>query len=116
SRGARVGSEIALSLILLIGAGLMMKSFVRMQQFNLGFNPDRLLTLRLQLPGSKYRENSQVAGFYRELLDRVENLPGVQSAGAISTIFFTKTPYFTNFTIHGPAPPQPRAQTYGPIN
>jgi putative ABC transport system permease protein len=105
-RSVLVVSEVALSLLLLIGAGLMIKSFVRLQRFNLGFNPDRLLTLRLQLPGSKYKQESQVSAFYRELLDRVQNLPGVQSAGAISTIFLTKTPVSTNFTIEG-RPPAP---------
>jgi putative ABC transport system permease protein len=115
-RGALAVSEIALSLILLIAAGLMIKSFFRLQQFNLGFNPDRLLTLRLQLPGSKYRDDSHVAGFYRELLDRVENLPGVQSAGAISTIFLTKTPYSTNFTIQGRPPLPPGEQIEVPLD
>ena len=115
-RGALVVSEIALSLILLIGAGLMIKSFVRLQQFNLGFNPDRMLTLRLQLPRSKYKEDSQIAGFYRELLDRVGNQPGVQSAGAISTIFLTKTPYSTNFTIQGRPPLRPGEQIEVPID
>src|SRR5262252_1305313 len=115
-RGALVVSEIALSPILLIGAGLMIKSFVRLQQFNLGFNPDRMLTLRLQLPRSKYKEESQIAGFYRELLDRVGNQPGVQSAGAISTIFLTKTPYSTNFTIQGRPPLRPGEQIEVPID
>jgi len=115
-RGALVISEIALSLVLLIAAGLMIKSFVHLQQFNLGFNPDRMLTLRLQLPGSKYKDDSQVAGFYRELLDGVENLPGVQSVGAISTIFLTKTPYSTNFTIQGRPPLRPGEQIEVPID
>jgi len=115
-RGALVISEIALSLVLLIAAGLMIKSFVHLQQFNLGFNPDRMLTLRLQLPGSKYKDDSQVAGFYRELLDGVENLPGVQSVGAISTIFLTKTPYSTNFTIQGRPPLRPGQQIEVPID
>ena len=115
-RGALVISEIALSLVLLIAAGLMIKSFVHLQQFNLGFNPDRMLTLRLQLPGSKYKDDSQVAGFYRELLAGVENLPGVQSVGAISTIFLTKTPYSTNFTIQGRPPLRPGEQIEVPID
>jgi predicted permease len=100
-RNLLVVSEIALSLILLIGAGLLIKSFMRLQQFELGFNPDNLLTMRVQLPGSKYRDGKQVAGFYQRLLERMETVPGVQSLGAISSVFLTDTPQSTNFSIEG---------------
>jgi putative ABC transport system permease protein len=105
-RSALVVSEIALSLVLLIGAGLMIKSFIRLQQFDMGFNPERLLTMRLQLSGTKYREEQPRVSFIKDLVERVESLPGIQSAGAISTIFLTKTPFSTTFRIKGrPAPP-----------
>jgi predicted permease len=100
-RNALVVCEIALSLVLLIGAGLLIKSFMRLQQFDLGFNPDNILTMRVQLPGTKYREGKQVSEFYKQLLERMETVPGVQSAGAISTIFLSDTPNSTNFTIEG---------------
>ncbi|MEK6410812.1 MAG: ABC transporter permease [Acidobacteriota bacterium] len=100
-RNSLVVSEIALSLVLLIGAGLLIKSFMRLQQFELGFNPDSLLTMRIQLPGSKYRDGKQVVGFYQQLLQRMEAVPGVQSAGAISSVFLTDTPNSTNFSIEG---------------
>lgn len=100
-RNLLVVSEIALSLILLIGAGLLIKSFVRLQQFEFGFNPDNLLTIRVQLPGSKYRDGKQVVGFYQQLLDRMETVPGVRSVGAISSVFLTDTPNSTNFSIEG---------------
>ncbi|HWO01797.1 MAG TPA: ABC transporter permease, partial [Blastocatellia bacterium] len=104
-RNLLVVSEIALSLVLLVGAGLLIRSFVRLQQFDLGFNPDKLLTMRIQLPGSKYREGKQIANFYQQLLQRLEAVPGVQSAGAISSVFLTDTPSSTGFTIEGrPAP------------
>ncbi len=100
-RNLLVVSEIALSLVLLVGAGLLIRSFVRLQQFELGFNPENLLTMRVQLPGSKYRENKQVMNFYQQLMERLEAVPGVQSAGAISSVFLTDTPNSTNFTIEG---------------
>ena len=100
-RNLLVVSEIALSLVLLIGAGLLIKSFVRLQKFELGFNPDSLLTMRIQLPGSKYRDGKQVVSFYQQLLQRMETVPGVESVGAISSVFLTDTPYSTNFSIEG---------------
>jgi len=100
-RNLLVVSEIALSLVLLVGAGLLIRSFVRLQQFELGFNPENLLTMRIQLPGSKYKDGKQVSGFYQQLLDRLEALPGVQSVGAIASVFLDDTPNSTNFTIEG---------------
>jgi putative ABC transport system permease protein len=100
-RSLLVVSEIALSLVLLVGAGLLIRSFMRLQQFDLGFNPDNLLTMRIQLPGSKYREGKQVASFYQQLLERLGTVPGVHSVGAISDIFLTDTPNSTGFAIEG---------------
>jgi putative ABC transport system permease protein len=100
-RNLLVVAEIALSLVLLVGAGLLIRSFMRLQQFELGFRPDHLLTMRVQLPGTKYREERQVATFYQQLLERIEAVPGVQSAGASSTIFLSDTPNSTNFSIEG---------------
>ena len=100
-RGALVVSEIALSLVLLIGAGLLVKSFLRLERFNLGFNPSNLLTMRIQLPGSKYKDEKQITGFYQQLLERIQTVPGVQSVGAIASIFLTDTPQSTNFSIEG---------------
>jgi putative ABC transport system permease protein len=99
-RNLLVVSEIALSLVLLVGAGLLIRSFIRLQQFELGFNPENLLTMRVQLPGSKYREEKQRA-FFQQLMERMEAVPGVQSVGAISSVFLTDTPSSTNFSIEG---------------
>lgn len=76
--------EVSLSLVLLIGAGLMINSFLRLQRVDPGFNPDRVLTVELALPGSKYAESHQVLSFYREVVDRVGRLPGVRAAAAVS--------------------------------
>ena len=78
--------EVSVALILLIGAGLMIKSFLRLQQVNPGFNPERVLTVELALPRSKYKENHQVLSFYKEVVNRVERLPGVEAAAAVSTL------------------------------
>jgi putative ABC transport system permease protein len=103
-RNGLVVVEIALSLVLLVGAGLMIKSFLRLQDVNLGFNPDNLLMARVQLSGNDYREAPRRAAFFQEALRRIESLPGVESTAAVSTIFLTKTPNSTIFTIEGRPP------------
>ncbi|HEX8184568.1 MAG TPA: ABC transporter permease [Blastocatellia bacterium] len=80
-RRALVVSEIALSLMLLISAGLMIKSFLRLQNVSPGFNPENILTMQISLPGAKYSDNSKTSAFFQELLTKVESLPGVESAG-----------------------------------
>ncbi|MGI9105207.1 MAG: ABC transporter permease [Pyrinomonadaceae bacterium] len=80
-RNALVVAEVALSLLLLISAGLLIKSFMRLQETELGFDPENVLTLRVPLPEARYKENAQVENFWNELLGRVRALPGVESAG-----------------------------------
>jgi len=73
-------SEIALTLTLLIAAALVLKSFARMQSFQLGYEPRGLLTARIELPFTKYSKQEQVSLFSKNLLDRVRALPGIESA------------------------------------
>jgi putative ABC transport system permease protein len=84
-RGALVVAEVALSLVLLIGAGLMIRSFVAMMRDDMGFNPHSVLSFRLWLPDERYSE-AQRRGFYDQLLKRLESLPGVEAAGAASIL------------------------------
>src|SRR5262245_8285457 len=84
-RGALVVAEIALSLVLLVGAGLMIRSLVGMLRNDMGFNPHSVLSFRISLPEEKYSE-AQRRGFYYQLLKRLETLPGVVRAGAVSIV------------------------------
>jgi putative ABC transport system permease protein len=79
-RSLFIVSEFALALLLLVGAGLMIRSFLRLQRVNPGFAPDGALTAQIVLPQSRYREAARVGAFQRELLQRVQALPGVQAA------------------------------------
>jgi putative ABC transport system permease protein len=79
-RNALLVCEVALSLVLLIGAGLLVNSFVRLQQVKSPIATERLLTVELNLSDTHYREPAQAANFFRELIRRVEGLPGVQAA------------------------------------
>jgi predicted permease len=77
-----VAGEIALASMLLIGAGLSMKSFVNLQRVNPGIRPDHVLTFRMRLPTDNlYKSDREQAEFYRRVMDQVEQLPGIQSAG-----------------------------------
>ncbi|MBO0862797.1 MAG: ABC transporter permease [Chloracidobacterium sp.] len=95
-RGALVILEVALSVVLLVGAGLLIKSFTRLQRVDLGFNPESLLTIDLSLSSDKYRQPQQLELFYREALERVKAIPGLGSAA-----FMNGAP-FSNFGDAGP--------------
>ena len=85
-RDAIVVLEVALSLSLLVGAGLLMRSFVALREVDLGFAPDHLLVARLPLPPERYKTARELAGFYRPLLQRLSALPGVVAATETSTL------------------------------
>jgi predicted permease len=85
-RNVLVVSEIALALLLLIGAGLLVQSFWRLENVSPGFNPHGVLTMGLSPPSSKYSSGRSVAAFYQQLLQAVEGLPGVKSAGLVNIL------------------------------
>ena len=103
-RNILVVTEIALSLVLVIGAGLLIKSFIRLQQVNPGFDPSNLLTLTTSLQGNNYSKNSQVLAFYQQTMDRIRTLPGVQSATAVIAVPPKGPAWTSDFTIEGRAP------------
>ena len=100
-RRTLVAVQIALVVVLLTGAGLLIRSFVHLQRVDLGFRPDNLLTMRLSLPGAKYQTPESRVGFFDALLERTRRIPGVQDAGLIEDIFLSATPTSTSFTIEG---------------
>ncbi len=109
-RNILVVAEFALALMLLIGAGLMIRSFVRLQQVNAGFNPDKVVTMQLNLPRNKYREPAQGAAFQQQFLQKVQSLPGVESA-SLSMALPPNLAIMTNpFTVEGKPPASGEAQ------
>ncbi|HWS87819.1 MAG TPA: ABC transporter permease [Pyrinomonadaceae bacterium] len=111
-RNALVVAEVALALVLLAGAGLMIKSFLRLQEVDLGFNAEHVLSMRVQLSGTNYREGARAVAFYEQLVERIEATPGVQAAAAVGTVFLSSTPNSSWFSIEGrPAfPPNERVE------
>jgi putative ABC transport system permease protein len=85
-RNAVVVLEVALSLTLLVTAGLLMRSFVALREVHLGLRPDHVLVARIPLPPERYKTAEQITGFYRPLLQRVKALPGVLDATETSTL------------------------------
>ena len=106
-RGAFVVAEIALALILLVGAGLMLKSFARLRSVDPGFRADNLLTMRVSLPARKYKEDAQVVAFSRQAAERLAALPGVEAAGAVNYLPFAGPGAATNFKVVGRPDPPP---------
>ncbi|HJU89464.1 MAG TPA: ABC transporter permease [Gemmatimonadaceae bacterium] len=102
-RRVLVGAQVALVVVLLTGAGLLIRSFLELQRVELGFRPENLLTMRVSLPGAKYQPPARAA-FFNNLLDRIGQLPGVESAGATTDIFLAELPNSTNITIENRTP------------
>jgi len=96
-----VVAQLALSLMLLVGSGLMIKSLLRLQSVNPGFDPDNVLTVSVSLPRAKYPEPQKKIDFFQQLLGRVRQLPGVRSAGMGSGPPFAGVPAATDFAIEG---------------
>jgi putative ABC transport system permease protein len=86
TRNLLVAAEVALSLMLLAGAGLFLKSFMRLEAVRPGFSTDRVLALRLSLPKNRYKKPEDIFTFQEKLRPRLEGLPGVQSVGVISAL------------------------------
>ena len=85
-RGLLVTAEVAISLVLLIGAGLLINSFLRLRNVDPGFRADNLLTMKIVLPEPKYEEMQRRSVFYTELINRVQSLAGVRSAAVTSNL------------------------------
>jgi putative ABC transport system permease protein len=91
-RQALIVAEVALSVVLLAGAGLLFRSFMRLQSVDAGFTPQQVLTAQLSPAGTQFQSSADLVRFYDQVLDRVRAIPGVQSAGVISTLPLSKGP------------------------
>jgi putative ABC transport system permease protein len=112
-RNSLVVCEIASCVVLLTGAGLLIQSFVRLQNVNPGFRPDHVLTMQLALPEARYSE-WKVALFYKQLLERLQGLPGVEVAGIARNLPLSGADASLNFTVENrpvvASAEQPRAK------
>ncbi|MGA9769129.1 MAG: ABC transporter permease [Blastocatellia bacterium] len=103
-------AEVALSAVLLIGASLLIKSMLKLLEVNPGFSGRNVITMRTTLPGAKYREDAQMIAFYNQITERLEQMPGVESAGAISHLPMGGSNSTAGFDIEGKPAPSPADQ------
>jgi predicted permease len=104
-RNGLVVAEMALAVVLLIGAGLMLRSLWSLQRIDLGFTPSGVLTMRVALPSSSYESPEQVIGFYQRLLERIRQIPGVTEAGAARSLPLASTIGDFGLRVDGYVPP-----------
>ncbi|MCI0388504.1 MAG: ABC transporter permease [Acidobacteria bacterium] len=110
TRSVLVVAEVALSMILLIAAGLIIRSFLRIQEVKPGFQSQNLLTMQLSLPSAKYCDGQQMFNFYQQVLEKLTSIPGAESVSAINNLPLNGGTS-TAFVIEGkPAPAQPGDQ------
>jgi len=114
-RSALVVTEIAFSLVLLVGAGLMVKSFIRLQSVSPGFKPDHILTMHLTLPRAKYDSDEKVNNYYRQLIERVTAVRGVEAAGLSISLPPDHLEVSDSFSIEGKPWPSGASEPIVPI-
>ena len=112
-RNGLVIAEVAMALVLLVGAGLLSRSFLNLLSVSPGFNPQNLLAATISLPETRYRDQKQQTEFYQQTLEQLANVPGVEAAGAINYLPLGRGAWMRRFTVSDqplPAPGQePRA-------
>ena len=104
-RGLLIVSELAISLVLLIGAGLLIRSFIRLQSVPPGFSADHVLTMQIMANDPRYRDDKVLAAFYRDVESRMARLPGVVAEGAVSALPLTGTVGWGGIHVEGYTPP-----------
>jgi putative ABC transport system permease protein len=104
-RSALVVSQVALAIVLLVGAGLMMRSFMELQRVDPGFDPGGVATMRLSLPGAQYPDAEAQVAFYRQLSERTSGLPGVARVGLVSDLPAMGGGNYLSFAVEGRPPP-----------
>jgi putative ABC transport system permease protein len=111
-RNLFVVTQVALALVLLVGAGLFIKSLNRLRSVDPGFNPNNLLTMRVTLPGRKYDTDSKMMDFFSRAVEQLRAIPGVEAAGAINTLPFAGPHSGTTVEVEG-QPKLPPGQELG---
>ena len=106
-RRVLVVAEIALACVLVTGAGLLVRSFAAMQSDDPGFERERLFTMRLTLPGARYPQNTDARTFYNSLIEKIEAIPGVERAGAMSSLMLESRTNSASLRLEGAPPPPP---------
>jgi putative ABC transport system permease protein len=106
-RNSLVVVEIATTLVLLVGAGLLIRSFYQLRQVNPGFSYDNLLSFSVALPEKKYTSEQQQINFYQQTLQKLQALPGVQDAGVASGLPLGNNGWQTSFMLDGQPVPEP---------
>jgi putative ABC transport system permease protein len=112
-RSLLVVCEIALALMLLVGAGLLIRSFIRLQQVSPGFDPRSVMAAEVALPfqpGAKYEDEKKQAAFFEQAIERIETIPGVESAGAVESLPLSGAVESSSFNIDGRAAAQSAAE------
>ena len=105
-RNSLVVAEVALALVLLIGAGLMMRSFMNLQKTDIGMDPSRTLTFRVGLPEAQFPDKESPARFFEQLMPRLASLPGVETAGATTSLPASGNIGISAFILEGEAEPK----------
>ncbi len=105
-RSALVVAEIALTLVLLVGAGLLIRSLAHVMQIKPGFNPTGLLTMQVSLPQSEYSDGTRKVAFYRQLFERLKAVPGIEAAGMVNNLPMGGVNINGQFGIAGRSPDQ----------
>jgi len=112
-RSTLVVAETALALVLLIGAGLLIRSFARLQQVDPGFSSDNVLTAQLSLPASRYPDPTRMGAFWDRLVAKAHELPGVTAVGLTSNVPFNGNVSSGSYSIVGYTPPAGQPSPHG---
>ena len=106
-RAALVIAEVALSLVLLVAAGLLVRTFSRLQHVDAGFNPDRVLTLTVTIPEYRYKDADAQSRFFIDAIDAIARVPGVRTAGFVNVLPFSTYNRGTRYIVEDAVAPEP---------
>lgn len=116
TRSLLVVAEVALSVILLVAAGLLLRTYAGLTRLDLGFEPDRVLTMRVVLPSARYSGDTARSLFIRRVVSRLSTLPGVAAAGGASVLPLTPGDWRCQFVIDGSGAASPETATYNAVD